>query len=157
MHEPGIPQVRDLERPVCLRDSDARRAPSVRDGLVVAYVLVAALHQAPRAVRGVVLVCVIRAGGVRHVVADAVGEVCGVDAGIRPASYAVCHAEGDIAALPDPADEEGVLAAVGARPLVSPPREDAVVGVEGEDVFVGVVSAVLSGEGGCNTVGELCG
>lgn len=84
---------------------------------------------------------------VRHVVAKPVREVCRVDAGIGPSSYAIGDAKRDVWPLADPADEEGVLAAGGTGALVFAALADWVVGIEGEDVRVGVVASVFCREG----------
>lgn len=98
-----------------------------------------------------------RVGCVRHVVAESVGEVCWVDAGVYPASYAVCDAESYVGGGAYARDEEGILSAVWARAFVFPAGADVVVGVEVEDVGVGVVASVFGCERGGYAVGEFGG
>lgn len=81
-------------------------------------------------------------------------EVRWVDAGIYPPSNTVCDAESDVRTGPYTADEEGILSTVGSRAFVFPPRADVVVGVEVEDVCVGVVASVFGCEGGRDAVSE---
>ena len=90
-----------------------------------------------------------------HVVAEAVGEVCRVHAGIYPAAYAVRDTKSYGARVMDAANKEGVMARFRTGGFSTMPRwRDAVVGIEVEDVGRGVVGAVFGDEGGGDGVGE---
>lgn len=88
-----------------------------------------------------------------HIIAEPMREICWVHAGVYPASNAICDAKGDVGGVLYLGDEEGILAGVGTGAFVLSPGDDTVVGVEGEDVGVGVVAMVFGCEGGGYAVG----
>jgi hypothetical protein len=89
-----------------------------------------------------------------HVIAEAVGEIRGIHAGIHPAPNTICDSKGNIIALSNSAHKESILSAIGPGPLVFPSRADVVVGVEVEDILVGVIAAVLCSKGGRNAIAK---
>lgn len=78
-----------------------------------------------------------------HIIAEPMSEVCRINTRICPASYTVCDSERDFRRGIDAGYEESILARARTRAFVFSPREDAVVGVEVEDVGIGVVAVVF--------------
>ena len=76
-----------------------------------------------------------------HVIAQAVGEVGGIDARLDPSPHAVSHSKGNSASVSDLIDKEGILAAQWSplSSLASQPHEGVVV----EQVALRAVSHAL--------------
>jgi hypothetical protein len=82
-------------------------------------------------------------------------EIRRIHAGINPASYPICNSESDVRTFSYAADEKGILTAIRPSAFVFSTCADMVVGVEVEDVCIGIVTAVFGCEGCSNAICEL--
>ena len=88
-----------------------------------------------------------------HIVAEAMGEVCGINARIYPATNSIGDTEGDRAGVVYSTDEEGIVTGFGTGGGSSVARRlNSIVRVEMEYVSGGIVGSIFGDKGGGNMV-----